>query len=95
MLALTLPRKPVFVKGVLCKSEGSACNKSTSNKPEPACFFQGSDFCNFGMCCKKSGSVVGLTCKFLHSLLSFKKIQPLSGQGLKDQVIWSLRCSNR
>lgn len=84
MLALTVLRKPVFVKGVIYKSEGSACNKSTSNtsnKPEPACFFQGSNFCNSGMSFKRSGSMVGLTCWFLHSLLVllFKKMQPLSG----------------
>lgn len=44
MLALTL-RKFVFVKGVVCKTEGNTCNKSTSNKTGPAYFFQGSNFC--------------------------------------------------
>lgn len=45
MPALTLLRKFVFVKGVVCKTEGNTCNKSTSNKTGPAYFFQGSNFC--------------------------------------------------
>lgn len=45
MPALTLLRKFVFVKGVVCKTEGNTCNKSTSNKTGPADFFQGSNFC--------------------------------------------------
>lgn len=45
MLALTLLRKFVFVKGVACKTEGNTCDKSTSKKKGPAYFFQGSNFC--------------------------------------------------
>jgi len=35
----------VFVKGVVFKTEGNTCNKSTSNKTGPVYFFQGSNFC--------------------------------------------------
>lgn len=44
MLALTLLRKFVCVKGIVCKTGGNTCNKSSSNKTGPACYFQGSNF---------------------------------------------------
>lgn len=45
MLALTLLRKFVFIKGVVCQTEGNTCNKTTSNVTGPAYLCQGSNFC--------------------------------------------------
>lgn len=96
MLALTFSMKLVFVKGVVCKSDRNTCNRNTSNEREPANFCHRSNFCKLWhvLLEKWFSGWQDKPVLAVFSCVLLKKVQPLSGQGLRYQGIWSLRCSN-
>lgn len=86
MLALSLLRKFVFVKGAVCKMKEILAIKALQTKRDLPATLKEVISINYDICCNTGGSLVDLT----HQLLQFPlvltsvKLWPLSGQ---DQAV--------